>query len=1226
MPNDSQLEALKLPPHSPEAEQSVLGGLLLENGAADRIGDILGGDDFYSDAHRAVFDAIMHLIADNKPADVVTVAETLASLKKLDYIGGMAYLGVLVENVPTAANIRRYAEIVRERAILRRLAAAGGEIADAAYNPMGRSVREVLDQAETKVFEIAEHGARGQQGFQELRPLLTQAVERIELLFHRDNPSDVTGVPTGFTDLDRMTSGLQEGDLIVIAGRPSMGKAQPLDVRVKTLGGWKQMHQLVLGEALASIDGQPSFVSGIFPQGSRQVFRVTFSDGRSTEACGEHLWRVNYRSWGTPKILSTQTVAAMLARKRYRGRLWIDCVSGDFGDVSPLPVDPWLLGALLGDGSLTGSCTRFSTTADAMLARISERIEPALVLQSAGGIDWRIVQRDRGRRRGTQGTCANPLTTAIKSFGLWGKRSYEKFVPAPYLTAPRQARLDLLRGLLDTDGWIERCGTIRFATSSRRLAEDVTLLARSLGAWCSIREKIPSYSYQAEHRRGRPSYVCTLHHPEPKSLFLLSEKQSLALNGPKRRKRPNFVSIEPTRITQTQCISVTHPSNLYVTDDYVVTHNTALALNIGEHIALSSKLPVAIFSMEMGSMQLAMRLIGSVGRVDQHKVRTGQLLPDDWGRLSEALGRLSEAAIHVDETPALNALELRARARRLARQYGGKLGVIVVDYLQLMQAVAQGENRATEISEISRSLKALAKELKVPVMALSQLNRSLEQRPNKRPIMSDLRECVTGDTPVLLVDGRRVPIRELVGTTPEVWAMSAEHTIVAARSDRVWPVGVRPVFRIVLASGRTIRVTARHRLYGGGGWTRADALCVGDRVALARELPPPRVPVAWPEHHVVLLGQLVGDGSYLNHQPLLYTTASDENSRAVREAAEAFGAKVRRCRGRGLWHQLLISGNGNRWAPQGVNRWLRELGVFNQRSHEKRLPDDVFRFSNEQIALLLRHLWATAGSIAPRRAGSNGADRIYFSTSSPGLGSDVSALLLRLGIVARVRMLAQTGYRPVYSVDVSGSSQQLRFLDTVGAFGPRVGPALKLRAVLDATTPNTRVDAMPLEVFQQAKSIMHARGISRRAVAARRGSACGGSSHVSFAPSRTLPSENAALLDTPELSDLARSDVFWDRVVGIASDGEAEVFDLTVPGPASWLADGIVNHNSGAIEQDADVILFIYRDEVYNEDTQDKGVAEIIIGKQRNGPIGSIRLAFLGQYTRFENLAQAGRF
>ena len=403
MPNDTQIEALKVPPHSIEAEQSVLGGLLLDNGAADRISDFLGADHFYSDAHRSLFNAIMQLIADNKPADVVTVAESLGSINKLDYIGGMAYLGALVENVPTAANIRRYAEIVHERAILRRLAAAGGEIAESAFHPLGRSVREILDQAETKVFEIAEHGARGQQGFQEIRPLLTQVVERIEFLYNRDNPSDVTGIATGYTDLDRMTSGLQEGDLIVIAGRPSMGKS-------------------------------------------------------------------------------------------------------------------------------------------------------------------------------------------------------------------------------------------------------------------------------------------------------------------------------------------------------------SLALNIAEHIALVLKMPVAIFSMEMGATQLAMRLMGSVGRLDQQKIRTGRLTNDDWERLSGALGKLNDAPIHIDETPSLNALELRARARRLARQYGGKLGAIIVDYLQLMQAVSDGENRATEISEISRSMKALAKELKVPVLALSQLNRSLEQRPNKRPVMSDLREsgAIEQDADVIL--------------------------------------------------------------------------------------------------------------------------------------------------------------------------------------------------------------------------------------------------------------------------------------------------------------------------------------------------------------------------------------------------------------------------------------------------------------------------------------------
>jgi replicative DNA helicase len=402
MPDDPQLDALKLPPHSLEAEQSVLGGLLLDNDSADKVGDVLADADFYSEAHRLIYQHVLRLIADGKPADVVTVSESLASTQKLDYIGGLAYLGALVANVPTAANIRHYAHIVRDRSILRQLAATAGDIADTAYNPLGRSAKEVLDQAEAKVLHIAEQGERGAQQVVTIGTLLAGVVDRIETLYNRDDPSDVTGVPTGFSDLDRMTSGMQPGDLVVVAGRPSMGK-------------------------------------------------------------------------------------------------------------------------------------------------------------------------------------------------------------------------------------------------------------------------------------------------------------------------------------------------------------TSLALNIGEHVALAAGLPVVVFSMEMGASQLALRLIGSVGRLDQHKLRTGRLAADDWEKLTAALGRLNEAPILIDETPALNAIEVRSRARRLMRTYG-KLGLVIVDYLQLMQATSSGENRATEISEISRSMKSLAKELKVPVMALSQLNRSLEQRPNKRPVMSDLREsgAIEQDADVIL--------------------------------------------------------------------------------------------------------------------------------------------------------------------------------------------------------------------------------------------------------------------------------------------------------------------------------------------------------------------------------------------------------------------------------------------------------------------------------------------
>jgi replicative DNA helicase len=330
--------------------------------------------------------------------------------------------------------------------------------------------------------------------------------------------------------------------------------------------------------------------------------------------------------------------------------------------------------------------------------------------------------------------------------------------------------------------------------------------------------------------------------------------------------------------------------------------------------------------------------------------------------------------------------------------------------------------------------------------------------------------------------------------------------------------------------------------------------------------------------------------------------------------------------GRGKWHQLLVSGNGNRWHAEGVGKWLKDLGIYGQRSHEKRLPAEVFTLADQQVGLLLQHLWATDGSIGVRPVGQKGGRRVYFSTSSPGLAGDVAALLMRLGIVARIHSSVKAGYRPCYSVDVSGSAHQRIFLDKVGGFGPREAPAARLRVALDATEPNTNVDTLPLEAFAQVRASMRARGVSQRAMTALRGTSYGGSSHFRFAPSREMIEDYADKLGDESLRRWSQSDLFWDRVVAIEPAGEEEVFDLTVPGPACWLADGIVSHNSGALEQDADMIFFIYRDEVYNEDSPDKGIAEIIIGKQRNGPIGTIKLTFLGKHTRFENYSGASGY
>jgi len=387
-PQDAQTQSLKVPPHSIEAEQSVLGGLMLNNRAWEEVGDLVYEEDFYRRDHRLIFRAIAELANKEQPQDVVTLSEFLNDHGQLEEAGGLAYLGTLANNTPSVANIKAYAQIVRERSILRQLISVGVDISDSAFNTEGLSSTELLDEAERRVFEIAEQGSRGRQDFSDIRKLLVNVVDRIEHLSQLD--STITGLGTGFSDFDEMTSGLQRSDLVIVAGRPSMGK-------------------------------------------------------------------------------------------------------------------------------------------------------------------------------------------------------------------------------------------------------------------------------------------------------------------------------------------------------------TAIAMNIAEHVAIKDKVPVAIFSMEMPSEQLAMRMMSSLGRIDQHRVRTGKLEDDDWPRLTSATSILAESPLFIDDTPALTPAELRARARRLKREHG-ELGMIVIDYLQLMQTSSRSENRATEISEISRSLKSLAKELNVPVVALSQLNRSLEQRPNKRPVMSDLRE------------------------------------------------------------------------------------------------------------------------------------------------------------------------------------------------------------------------------------------------------------------------------------------------------------------------------------------------------------------------------------------------------------------------------------------------------------------------------------------------------
>ncbi|MGI8713233.1 MAG: replicative DNA helicase [Solirubrobacteraceae bacterium] len=655
------------------------------------------------------------------------------------------------------------------------------------------------------------------------------------------------------------------------------------------------------------------------------------------------------------------------------------------------------------------------------------------------------------------------------------------------------------------------------------------------------------------------------------------------------------------------------PGNLIVLAARPSMGKSALVANIAENASLAGN-GVALFSLEMSESELAQRFVASQARIKGEDLRRGKVAEREWPKILEACDRLSAAPMFVDDSSDTGVLEVRAKCRRLHSQIEGGLGLIIVDYLQLMRSEGRIESRVEQVSQISRGLKGLARELNVPVIALSQLSRAVEQRGGeKKPVLSDLRECVTGDTLVLLGDGRRMPIRELVGSTPEVLALDDRHRVIKARSDAVWPVGRRPVLKLRLASGRTLRATGKHRVLSGEGWTRMSQLSAGDRVALGRRIPEPADAEHWSNARVELLGQMIGDGSYLKHQPMRYTTASEDDSRTVARAArQEFGATVTRYAGRRSWHQLLISGNGNRWHPAAVGAWFKELGIFDQRSVEKRIPAAAFRLENQQIALLLRHLWATDGCIwAGKVRRGKFATRVYYATASEDLAADVAALLLRLGIVARTGR-SRTGERTMYSVGVFGAANQLQFLLTVGAVGPRVPGARALSMLLPGT--NANVDTLSLQPWEAAQ------GISTRAMAAMRGTAVS-SAHFKFAPSRNTMTSYASLLKSTALADTASSDVFWDRVIAIEPAGEQAVFDLTVPGPASWLADGVVTHNSGAIEQDADLVMFIYRDEYYEKESERQGEADIIIAKHRNGPVGEVVLTFQKEYPKFANYA-----
>lgn len=713
-----------------EAEAALLGALLMENDLIDRAADVVDVEDFSFALHGRIFSALLYEFAQGKKVTPVTLRPYFDGDDDIKDLGGVGYLARLTAD---AAGLLAFKELCAQIADLglRRRMQEGFKAAVAACSDMSTKIGDIIGQADAAMTISGKeeiHQVSGAECFDEV---LTG--------FDDDGAGGVLCGSIG--SLDGVLGAIRPKQLIIGAGRPGMGKAQPLDAKVLTQWGWTTMGNLRVGDQLASVNGDLSVVMGVYPQGEQQLYRVTFSDGRSTECCAEHLWCVRYRDWDAPRVLSTDRLAEMLTRSRYKGRLSIDLINGQWGSSSPLPLDPWLLGILIGDGNICSGHVRFSSADPEIVERVSSLMPEGLRVSAAGGVDYRISGGQRGGK-------PNQIKDALSALGLFGLGGHEKYIPLCYLNASAEQRWELLRGLMDSDGWAEKFGAIRFSSVSERLSHDVQYLVRSLGGVCSIRANVKSYAYKGEKKQGRVAYTCKIRMQNGQKAFSLKRKVERAKRI-SNTVRLSIKSIEQTRVDQAQCILVSHPSRLYVTDDFIVTHNTAVAISYAIGAARRGH-GVLFISLEMSSHELGMRMasdlcfdLGEHDRVPFAAIQSGTINDRQRDAIRRARGYVADLPLFVVDAGSMTIGRLNMLVRRYARRLeakGQKLELVIVDYLQLLHPDQRHRSAYENVSEVSRGLKACAKENGVGVFALAQLSREVEKREDKRPMLSDLRD------------------------------------------------------------------------------------------------------------------------------------------------------------------------------------------------------------------------------------------------------------------------------------------------------------------------------------------------------------------------------------------------------------------------------------------------------------------------------------------------------
>jgi replicative DNA helicase len=738
----------RTPPQDLAAEQGVLGGMLLSKDAIADVIDVVKGRDFYQPKHEQIFDAILDLYGRGEPADAVTVANELTKRNELTRVGGPGYLHTLMESVPTAANAGYYAEIVHERAILRRLVDAGTRITQMGYATEGDDIDEIVNRAQSELYGVTEQ--RASEDYAPLADIMEGALDEIESISNRSG--QMTGVPTGFADLDSLTQGLHPGQMVIVAARPAMGKALALDTPLPTPDGWTTMGEVEVGDRLLGADGEPTTViAATDVMHGRPCYEVRFSDGSVLVADEQHQWftetRADRRAGRAGAVKTTREIYETLRTETAERR-----INHSIPTAAPvqlpereLPISPYALGIWLGDGH--PAAARVTTADDQVVENL--RAEGYLV-ESSGHLVYSLhlptepVPAERecvvcGAPTATGfGRCQacredhGTVLALLRKLGVLG----DKHIPAEYLRASEAQRRALLAGLLDSDGYANPSGTVQFSVTSRQLANDAWELILSLGYKATMRTKqvagrsIDSSTY----------HIVTFTPHDP--VFRLKRKLDRQTRRTYPTTRTRYVTeVRPVASVPVRCVQVANADHLYLAGrSWIPTHNSTIGLDFARSCSIKNGLTSVIFSLEMGRNEITMRLLSAEARVALHHMRSGNMTDDDWGRLARRMGEVSAAPLFIDDSPNMSMMEIRAKCRRLKQRHD--LRLVIVDYLQLMSggAAKRAESRQQEVSEMSRNLKLLAKELEVPIVAIAQLNRGPEQRTDKKPMMSDLRE------------------------------------------------------------------------------------------------------------------------------------------------------------------------------------------------------------------------------------------------------------------------------------------------------------------------------------------------------------------------------------------------------------------------------------------------------------------------------------------------------